>query len=118
MVSARWDEHVAEIVLNPRRKGVGFLRNAQLLERLVDPAERPEKKKGEMIVRHRAARVELDCSAEASFRLVPLRVACVNHSQRVVRFGKQRVQLDRLFRRGSHFRRLFSDIETELTRSE
>src|SRR3989442_13574970 len=100
---ARWDEHVAEVHLNLGRKRVGSLRNAQLLERLLDSAERPEKEKGEVIVRHRAARVELDRSAEAPFRLIPLRVTRVGHPQRLVRFSQQRVQLDALLRGGSHF---------------
>src|SRR5260370_41186854 len=88
------------------------------MQRLLDPAERPEKEKGEVIVRQRAARVELDRSAEAFFRLVPLRVVRVGHPQRLVRFPQQRVQLDRLLRRGSTFRRLLGDIEMELTGSE
>src|SRR5713101_5732862 len=70
-----------------------------------------------MKVRLRTAWAELDRAAEAFFRLLPFRVACVDQAKRVMRFSRQRVQLDRLLRRGSHFRHLLGAIDIELTRS-
>jgi len=66
---------------------VGFFSQAQLLECLVDSTERPKKIVGEMKVRLRVARVDLDRAPEASLGLLPFRVARIGHPQRVVRFG-------------------------------
>src|SRR5262245_49637729 len=104
IVPASRSEKVGQVEANLGRKRVGPLRNAQLRDRIQSPAER--KKEVQCIVNpwHRTAGIKLDRATESRFRLLPFRALSVRHSHCLVRFGKQRVQLDRLLRRSAHSR--------------
>ena len=75
IVAANGHEHESLNIVNRGCERVGFFRQAQLLECLVDSTEWPKKIVGEMKVRLRVASVELDRAPKTFFGLVPFRIA-------------------------------------------
>lgn len=105
LVSAGRNRQAAILELKRRRQRVDFSAacNCWTASSIRPSGQRRQKKKDYVIKTHcRRVGVEFDCAAEAGFRLAPLSVARVGHSECVMSLLQQRVQLNGPFGRRAH----------------
>ena len=87
------------------------------MDAFLDSAQRQQNIHGQVNVSQRVARLELDRPTEALFRLHPMPVACVDHPKRLVRFGQEWIQPDRLLGSRTHLQQFIGVIHKTLKRT-
>src|SRR5215831_14890912 len=68
----------------PRKDRIALFSDPQLSDSFIDPSERQKIILREVAMRLLTARLELHRAAKALFCLIPLRLACIGRTQRVV----------------------------------